>query len=222
MAITTSFCTQAKSDLLSGGHCALATVTPTGTTAASSTAVTALSSAAGLAVGMAISGAAIPAGTVIAAIPSTTTLTLSQAATAAGTAVTLTCSGDALKIVLIKATPTGTYGAATTNYSNVTGNADEVTNTAGTAYVAGGQALTTVSPVISGTTAFINFSPNPSWTSASFSASGCMIDNTNARLGTANQSLSVHDFGGNQTVSAGTFTVVMPNATSTTAIQRLS
>ena len=32
---------------------------------------------------------------------------------------------DTLKLALIKASPTGTYGAATTNYSDVTGNSDE-------------------------------------------------------------------------------------------------
>jgi hypothetical protein len=32
---------------------------------------------------------------------------------------------DSLKIALIKASPSGTYNAATTNYSDVTGNSDE-------------------------------------------------------------------------------------------------
>ncbi len=45
---------------------------------------------------------------------------------------------DSLKLALIKATPTGTYNASTTNYSNVTGNSDEAS---GTNYTAGGQVL---------------------------------------------------------------------------------
>ena len=39
-----------------------------------------------------------------------------------------------LKIALIKASPSGTYGAATTNYSTVTGNSDEAS-----AQVVGGE-----------------------------------------------------------------------------------
>jgi hypothetical protein len=34
---------------------------------------------------------------------------------------------NTLKLALIKASPSGTYGAATTNYSDVTGNSDEAT-----------------------------------------------------------------------------------------------
>ena len=45
---------------------------------------------------------------------------------------------DTLKVALIKETPSGTYGAATTNYSDVTGGSDEAT---GTNYTAGGQAV---------------------------------------------------------------------------------
>ena len=43
---------------------------------------------------------------------------------------------DTIKVALIKSSHSGTYGAATTNYSDVTGVTDEVT---GTGYTAGGQ-----------------------------------------------------------------------------------
>jgi hypothetical protein len=59
-----------------------------GTTSAT-TGVTGIASTANLSIGMPISGAGIPDGTTIAAIPSGTTLTLSQAATASAT-ITLT------------------------------------------------------------------------------------------------------------------------------------
>jgi hypothetical protein len=63
----------------------------TGNTTTGSKTVANLSTTAGLAVGQAISGAGIPAGTTITAISTTAkTLTLSQSATATGTAVTLT------------------------------------------------------------------------------------------------------------------------------------
>jgi len=124
-------------------------------------------------------------------------------------------TGNTFKMALIKASPTGTYNAATTNYSNVTGNSDE---TSGTGYSAGGASLTNVTPTSTGTTAYTTFSPNPSWTSASFSCSGCIIYNSSA----SNKSVSVHDFGGTQTVSSGTFTVVMPTADSSNAILRIA
>ena len=43
-----------------------------------------------------------------------------------------------LKLALIKSGESGTYGAATANYSDVTGNSDEAS---GTNYTAGGQNL---------------------------------------------------------------------------------
>ena len=63
---------------------------------------------------------------------------------------------DTLKIALLKATASGsgTYGAATTNYSTVTGNSDE---TSGSGYSAGGNTLTNVTPVADGTTAICDF-----------------------------------------------------------------
>lgn len=124
-------------------------------------------------------------------------------------------TGNAFKMALIKVSPTGTYGAASTNYSNITGNSDEVT---GTGYSAGGTALTNVTPTTSGTTALTTFSPNPSWTTATFSTTACMIYNTT----NGNRAVSTHDFGGTQTVSAGTFTVVMPTADASNAILRIA
>ena len=53
-----------------------------------------------------------------------------------------------------KASPSGTYGAATTNYSTVTGNSDEAS---GTGYSAGGQNLDSASISLSGSTAFVDF-----------------------------------------------------------------
>ena len=124
-------------------------------------------------------------------------------------------TGNAMKMALIKVGPAGTYGAASTNYSNITGNSDEVT---GTGYTAGGTALTNVTPTTSGTTAYWTFSPNPSWTSATFSTTACMIYNSTS----SNRSVSTHDFGGTQTVTAGTFTVVMPTANASNAILRIA
>ena len=216
MAITTAMCTSFKRDLFSALHCFNADTSFTAT-GVSTTTWTSVSSLAGLSVGMDLSGTNVAAGTRIVSIDSATQITVSLAST--GSISTVNAAADVFNIALIKASPSGSYGAATTNYTDVTGNSDE---TSGSGYTAGGTALTNVSPTISGTTAFVDFSPDPSWTSASFSTDGAIIYNTNQRGETATLATSVHDFGGTQTVASGTFTAVMPTADSSNAILRLA
>lgn len=123
-------------------------------------------------------------------------------------------TGHTFKMALIKGSHTGTYGAASTAYSNITGNSDEAS---GTGYTAGGATLTNVTPTTSGTTAYTDFA-DPSWTTATFTADGCMIYNTSA----SNKAVYVGSFGSTQTVSAGTFTVVLPTPDATNSIIRLA
>ena len=214
--ITTAMLTSFKSDLFSGLHCfnQSRTFTATGT---SSQTWTSVSSLVGIAVGTFLSGTNVAANTVVARILSSTSIRVSEAST--GALGTVTTVGDTFKIALIKVGPTGTYSAASTNYTDITGNTDEVT---GTGYTAGGAALTNVDPTSTGTTAFIDFTPDPSWTTATFSTTGCMIYNTIQNGPVATRGVSVHDFGGTQTVSAGTFTAVMPTPDSTNAILRIA
>ena len=127
----------------------------------------------------------------------------------------LLTGGDTFKAVLIKGSHTGTYGAASTSYSDVTGNSDEVT---GTGYTAGGATLTRVDPATSGTTAYTDFA-NVSWSTATFSADGIMVVNTSAA---GNPAVFIRDFGGTQTVTAGTFTVTFPTPDASNAIVRIS
>lgn len=219
MAITTAMATQFKQDMLQAKHCFNATITKTANGTSGQFTLTSLANVTGLAVGMAVSGTNVASGAVIASIDSSTQVTLSKAHTGAISGGTITFTGDVFKIALIKVSPAGTYGAASVNYSDITGNSDEVS---GTGYSAGGAALTNVTPTTSGTTAFTDFSPDPSWTSASFSTTGCMIYNSSQRGETANRCVSTHDFGGTQTVSAGTFTAVMPTADASNAILRIA
>jgi hypothetical protein len=214
--ITTAMATSFKSDMFSGLHCfnAVTSFTATGVSTASWTSVSSLT---GLAVGMTLSGTNVAANTVIARITSSTAITVSAAST--GAIGTVTATADTFNIALFKTSIAGTYGAATTNYTDMTGNSDEVPN--GSGYTTGGTALTNVSPTTSSTTAYVNFSPNPSWTSATFSTTGAMIYNSSRRGPTATRAVSVHDFGGTQSVSAGTFTAVMPTAAAGTAILRI-
>jgi hypothetical protein len=122
-------------------------------------------------------------------------------------------ASDAIKVALIKVSPAGTYGAASTNYSNVTGNSDEVS---GTGYSAGGAALSGGAVTTSGITAFADWS-DVSWSSATISTTACMLYNTTA----SNKAISTHDFGGTQTVTGGTLTLVFPTADASNAIIRI-
>jgi hypothetical protein len=72
-------------------------------------------------------------------------------------------------------TSSASMGAGTTAY--VTTN--EIANTSGTSYQPKGKALTSVTPVLNSTTAVCDFD-NISWTSASFTANGCLIFNDTA------------------------------------------
>lgn len=129
----------------------------------------------------------------------------------------LATGGDTYKIALIKAqaSQAGTYGAATTNYSDVTGNSDELGATGG--YTTGGNTLTNINPTSSGTTAFIDFS-DTSWTSATFTTRGCIIYNTSE----SNKAVMVIDFGADFSVSGGTFEIQFPTADATNAILRIA
>lgn len=125
-----------------------------------------------------------------------------------------TNAAHAFKLALYKAAASiGTHGAADTNYSSMS--TDELGATGG--YTAGGAALTNVTPTTSGTTAYADFS-DVSWASATFTTSGGMIYNTSA----SNKGVSNHNFGGDQTVAAGTFTVVFPVADASNAIIRIA
>jgi hypothetical protein len=145
-------------------------------------------------------------------------VTLSKAHTGTITTATITFTGDAFKVALIKVSPTGTYGAASVNYSDITGNSDEVS---GTGYTAGGIALTNSTPTTSGTTAFTDFA-DVSWTTASFSTTACMIYNTSAARRDrepcgVDARLRRHADG-----DRGTFTLVFPTPDASNAILRIA
>jgi len=117
--------------------------------------------------------------------------------------------GHTFKMALY--TAAASLGASTTVYS-------ATNETSGTGYSAGGVALTNVDPSTSGTTAMCTFSANPTWTTASFSASQALIYNTSA----GDKAVAVLDFGGTQTVLVGSFVVNLPAVTATTALLRLT
>ena len=108
-------------------------------------------------------------------------------------------------------TSSATLGAGTTAYTTT----EEIT---GTGYTAKGNALTSVTPVADGTTAVCGFA-DTSFTSATFVANGCLIFNDSA---TGDPAVCAVAFGGDKTVSSGTFTIQFPNAAATTAIVRIA
>ena len=120
-------------------------------------------------------------------------------------------SGDTFKIALY--TSSATLGAGTTAYST----SNEITNSSGTAYTAGGATLTSVTPTTSGTTAFCDFA-DVSYTSASFTANGALIYNDDQ----SDNAVAVIAFGGDKTVSSGTFTIQFPTADASNAIIRIA
>ena len=120
-------------------------------------------------------------------------------------------SGNTFKIALY--TSDASLGASTTAYST----SEEITNTSGSAYTAGGKALTSVTPVLDGSTAVCDFA-DISFTSASFTANGCLIYNDTQ----SDKAVCVVAFGGDKTVSSGTFTIQFPAAAASTAIVRIA
>ena len=128
-------------------------------------------------------------------------------------------SGNTFKVALIKAnaSQSGTYGAATTSYTDVTGNSDELAN--GNGYATGGVTLVNTTPSSSGTTAHLTFTNNAQWTSATFTTRGCIIYNDSA---TGDPAVAVFDFGGDKTSTAGSFTISFPTADASNAVIRIA
>jgi len=120
----------------------------------------------------------------------------------------LTNGADSIKLALY--TSSATLGAGTTVYVT-TG------QSSGTNYSAGGQALTNVTPALSGSTAVCDFADEV-FSTVTVTARGCLLYNST----NSNKALCAVDFGGDKTATAGDFTVVFPSATATGAIIRLA
>jgi len=121
-------------------------------------------------------------------------------------------TGNTFKIALY--TSSASLGAGTTAYST----SNEITNSSGTAYTAGGATLTSVTPVADSTTAVCDFA-DVSYTSASFTANGALIYNDSA---SGDPACAVIAFGSDKTVTSGTFTIQFPTADATNAIIRIA
>ncbi len=127
--------------------------------------------------------------------------------------------GSTFKIALF--TSSANLDATTEDYSTTA----ETTNSSGSAYTAGGLTLTgqSVTGGTSAATAYVDFSTDPQWTSASFTARGAMIYNTTTDGGSGTtDSVCILNFGSDFTATNGTFKVQFPAPGTGTAILRLS
>ena len=119
-----------------------------------------------------------------------------------------TPAGNVFKIALY--TSSATLGTTTTAYSAT----NEIS---GSGYSAGGNTLTNTGVGTTTTTSFTDFS-DTSWTSASFTARGCLIYNST----NANKAVCAINFGANKTVTSGTFTIQFPAQTAGNAIIQIA
>lgn len=107
-------------------------------------------------------------------------------------------STDTYKIALY--TSSATLNASTTAYSAT----NEVS---GAGYDAGGKTLTGYVSGLSTGTAYITFD-DPSWTSSTITARGCLIYNSSK----SNKAVACFDFGSDVISVSGTFTIDLPAA----------
>lgn len=121
---------------------------------------------------------------------------------------------DVLKIALIKESPSGTFGAATTNYSDVTGSSDEAS---GTNYSAGGQNLDGATISLDSATAIVDFTDEV-FTNVTVATDGCIIYNSSQ----GDKAVCVIDFGGTVSATAGDLTIQFPTADASNAIIRIA
>ena len=117
-------------------------------------------------------------------------------------------SGNTFNLALY--TSSASLGASTTAYTTT----QEIS---GSGYTAKGNALTSVTPVADSTTAVCDFA-DVSFTSATFTANGALIYNDTQ----SDKAVAVIAFGGDKTVTSGTFTIQFPTADASNAIIRIA
>ena len=137
-----------------------------------------------------------------------------------------TAAGNAIKCALYSANDASLSKSTTVYAAPADGTADptstrEVTST-DSGYTTGGATLTNIDVTLDSDTAVCDFA-NESWTSATFTARGLLLYNTTAITGfTTNRSILAINFGGDKTVTSGTFTIEFPAAAASTAIIQLA
>ena len=119
-------------------------------------------------------------------------------------------TGDSFKLALYD--NTAAFTAATTTYTGT----NELAASGN--YTTTGNALTNITPVLDTSTGICDFADEV-WSTATFTAYGGLIYNDTAA---GDPTVSVVDFGGVKTATAGDFTVIFPAAAAATAIIRIA
>ena len=86
----------------------------------------------------------------------------------------------------------------------------------GTGYTAGGTTMSGFAVTLSGDTSVMDWTTDPSWTTATITARGALIYNSSK----SNKAMYVIDFGADKTSTAGTFTVQLPTPDATNGLNR--
>lgn len=118
-------------------------------------------------------------------------------------------SADVYKIALY--TSAATLDATATAYSAT----NEVS---GTGYTAGGATLSGFTVGGSGSTAWIDFTTDPTWPASTITARGAVIYNSSK----SNKAVAVLNFGSDITSTADTFKVTFPTADASNALLRIA
>lgn len=116
---------------------------------------------------------------------------------------------DVYKIALY--TSAATLDKTTTAYTAT----NEVAN--GLGYTTLGATLSGFTVSLSGDTAVLDWTTDPSWATATFTARGAMIYNSTR----SNKALAIWDFGADKTGGGGTFTLVFPTPDAANGLLRL-
>ena len=137
-----------------------------------------------------------------------------------------TAAGNTIKLALYSSNSatlsksTTVYAAPSSATADPTSTYEVTTTSSG--YTGGGNTLTNIDPTLDSDTAICDFS-DTNWTSATFTARGCLMYNTTAISGfTTNRSILAINFGGDKTVTSGTFTIEFPAAAASTAIIQIA
>ena len=137
-----------------------------------------------------------------------------------------TAAGNAIKLALYSSN-SATLSKSTTQWTVASTPSADPTNTyevttTSSGYTSGGNTLTNIDVTLDSDTAVCDFA-DTNWTSATFTARGCLLYNTTAITGfTTNRSVIVINFGGDKTVTSGTFTIEFPAAAASTAIIQIA
>jgi hypothetical protein len=119
----------------------------------------------------------------------------------------LNLTTDSFKVALYASntmTPDRTVTTAVlTEYNGTSSQWVTANEVSGTGYTAGGVAVTPISLAQATNVVTFTSSGTPSWTTATFTAYGCLVYDTTV----SNEGLSFNYFGGAQSVTSGTFSV---------------